>query len=256
MASTPLKTLLPLLALLSPMLAVPARGLAQVSVTAMVESDYRFRGVSLTDGKPDLKLAIAYDHASGAYAGASVVIGKNDGDRRVEALGYAGYLGFAKRSGVGLTWDLGATTSRLVDSVPSTVIVRPATGPAYTISSIRHYIAAYNEVYAGVSKGAVSVYAHLSPDYIGVNRGTAYFDLNWTTRPRDHLRLFWHAGLLTPLGVSGDRSLRYDLRTGVAVEFSRGEVQLAWTKVGPRMDYPFGRRQSPEALVVSAAGFF
>src|SRR5882757_2484062 len=110
------------------MLAVPARGLAQVSVTAVVESDYRFRGVSLTDGKPDFKLAIAYDHASGAYAGASVVIGKNDGDSRVEALGYVGYLGFAKRTGAGLTWDVGATSSRLVDSVPTTVVVRTPTG--------------------------------------------------------------------------------------------------------------------------------
>ena len=44
---------------------------AQTTVSAAIESDYRFRGISLSDGKPDVRFNIGYDHKSGAYAGLS-----------------------------------------------------------------------------------------------------------------------------------------------------------------------------------------
>src|ERR1700683_5298977 len=59
-------------------LAVPATALAQLVGTAVVESQYRSRGVALTDGKPDLRLGVSYDHPRGVYVGASLIGGETD----------------------------------------------------------------------------------------------------------------------------------------------------------------------------------
>src|SRR5215468_4243490 len=43
--------------------AAPAR--AQVGVSLSADSDHRFRGVSLSDGRPVVSLSLSYDHDSG-----------------------------------------------------------------------------------------------------------------------------------------------------------------------------------------------
>lgn len=49
---------------------------AEFSASATVESEYRFRGVALTDDKPDARIELSYDHPSGAYAGFSLIGGE------------------------------------------------------------------------------------------------------------------------------------------------------------------------------------
>src|SRR5439155_7805223 len=49
---------------------VAIEALGQVSGSASLVSDYRFRGVSLSQEKPALQLNVLYDDQSGWYAGA------------------------------------------------------------------------------------------------------------------------------------------------------------------------------------------
>ena len=80
---------------------------AEVSGSMTLVSDYRYRGVSLSDEKPAAQLSVAYDHASGWYAGAfgSTVQLADQSGRNLQMLSYVGY---AKRARSGLSWEAGA----------------------------------------------------------------------------------------------------------------------------------------------------
>jgi uncharacterized protein (TIGR02001 family) len=81
-----------------------ASGPIDVSITLAAVSDYRFRGVSLSDKDPAIQPSITIAHESGLYVGAW---GSNIADNAgadVELDLYAGYSG-----GEALTYDLGLT---------------------------------------------------------------------------------------------------------------------------------------------------
>ena len=243
-------------AVLSFGLTAPAR--AQLVATATLESEYRLRGVSLTDGKPDARFGLSYDHDSGVYGGVSAVVGEIAGGD-VKPLGYIGYLGFAKRTPNGLTWDFGVTTSHITLNIPAQLTSYSSAGVPSTIKYIQRYPVDYSEVYAGIAKRDLSMRLYLSPDYLGQGLRTAYLDVTGAVRPTSRLRLYAHAGALTPLGGRpGPNSGReyYDVRTGAAWEFHHGEIQLAWTATTPQVRYPVGYRQTRSALILSATGYF
>jgi hypothetical protein len=238
-------------------LAVATAARAQVSLSATLESAYRFRGVALTDDRPDLKLGLAYDHRSGLYGGGAVIVG-DQADGGFTPIGYTAHLGFARRTASGLTWDVGVANARVVGDRP---VQTPyfIQGFRYVRTDLAHYKADYAEVYAGAAKGPFSAHLYLSPDYLSQGVSTAYLDLNGVARPVPRLRVFGHAGVLVPLGGGGGpggRDARLDLRSGVALELGHVELQAAWTTVTPRADYPAGYRQNRDALVVSVSAFF
>jgi hypothetical protein len=228
--------------------ASPAFAAASFSATA--ESEYRFRGAPLTNGEPDVRLAVAYDHRSGAYGGASVLVGR--GARgTVQAMGYAGYVGYARRAGPGLSLDLGATHARYIGRLPGEVLVPGRQGTPVAVRYTLHYDSEYSEAYVGLIGRDLSAHLYVSPDYLGQGQTTAYLDLSGVLRPARRLRLSGHAGALAPLGghakayapagllgagLNEDRGLRYDMRLAAAVELGRAEVQLAWTHADPRLE--------------------
>ncbi len=221
-------------------LCAAAAAEAQVAGSASIESDYRYRGVSLTDGKPALSLNISYDHDSGFYAGASA-FGASGGRRNSVRIGATEYLGYVARVSPQTAWDLGVTHSE------------------FKTNAATHASFGYTEIYAGLIKDHVSAHIHYSPDYFGQGAGTVYVDLDGAFRPARTWRLFGHVGVLTPLGGSegpGGYRERYDLRAGAAAEFTGGEVQLAWTSTRPDLAYPAGHSQSSDALVIAATFFF
>lgn len=248
--------------------ASPAR--AQVSFTLSADSDYRVRGISLSDGKPDLSLSLAYDHSSGLYAGASLLADENlqGGARMLGALAYAGY---STRITDGLAWDIGAEYAHISDQASYRIQlpapdppVYPATGLAgssYVLNIQRRYDGDYSEVYAGLVGGGASVRLSYSPDYLDEHVQTLYLDLSGSVRPAPRWRLFGHVGALTPVGGSGQPMVesgyeRYDLRAGAAFELKDCELRLVWTSVRPSFDYPFLLRQRKDALVFGASYFF
>ncbi len=81
-----------------------ASGPIDVAVTLTAVSDYRFRGVSVSDKNPAIQPSITLSHESGFYGGAwASNIAENAGDD-VELDLYAGFAG-----GDALTYDLGVT---------------------------------------------------------------------------------------------------------------------------------------------------
>jgi uncharacterized protein (TIGR02001 family) len=226
------------LTVLSPLVAAPA--MAQVAVSVSADSDDRFRGVSLSDSKPVLSATIAWDHASGAYAGGSV-IGVEGPASDPQALGYVVYVGLSERVNTGLAWDVGVTNSH------------------YTEPTSDRYTVDYTEVFAGLVADNFSARLYFSPSYFGDGAQTLYLDVDGAVRPARHWRLFGHLGALTTVGgVAGLGSHRayLDARAGVAFEFRSCELRLAWTVIGPEPDYPSGYPQGRDALVVGATYAF
>ncbi len=235
---------------------VPAAARAQFVGAATIESEYRLRGVALTNGEPDVRLGVTYDHVSGAYAGVSAIVGEAE-HVGVRGLGYVANIGFARQTSTGLTWDVGATNSQITLYLPSRQVLRSP--QVITPGDIRRYSANYTEVYAGISVRNVSARLYFSPDYLGQGLKTAYLDITAAVRPARRLRLYGHVGALTPLGESAwPNSSRehLDLAVGAAWEFRHGEVQAAWTTTTPQVEYPLGYRQTRSALVLSMTGFF
>ena len=217
-------------------LAAPAR--AQISASASLASDYRFRGISLSDSRPALTAGLAYDHASGAYAGVSV-IGVDTPHDGIQMLGTIEYIGYATRRSMGLSWDVGLHNEDL---------------RAY---ADKEYVLRYTEVYAGVTSNNISAYLYYSPDYFKAGASILYADVDGALRPAAQWRLFGHVGVQTPLGpadIQPSRRERYDFRAGIAREFQRCEVDLAWTAPSPS---PANQNlPSRPGLVLSASYFF
>jgi hypothetical protein len=239
-------------------LAAATAARAQLVGAATLESEYRLRGVGLTNGEPDVRLGLSYDHSSGAYAGGSVIVGNTARDG-VQVLGYIGYAGYAKQAADGLVWDIGASNSNITLNLPAQLTTRSAQNIVSTQIYTQKYHADYSEVYGGISMRDISAHLYFSPDYLGQSLKTLYLDVTATVRPRDRLRLYAHVGALTPLaGSAGPTSQRehFDFATGAAWEFRHGEVQLGWTAATPELEYPPGYRQKRSALVLSVTGFF
>lgn len=213
---------------------------AQVGASASLDSDYRFRGLTLSDGRPTVSVNLSYDHGSGVYIGGSAIAVETR-HTGVEVLGYTDYLGYARRLGSGPTADVGVTNAKVTE---------------YRAG---RYTADYTEFYAGLIFNNISSHIYYSPSYFGSKMSTVYVDLNGAVTPARDWRLFGHAGVLTPLsGQTGDgaRRERYDLRVGVARAFGSCELHLAWTISAPAVLYPAERVKTRDAIVLGAAYFF
>jgi uncharacterized protein (TIGR02001 family) len=222
------------------MLGLVTPAYAQVGVSAQVQSDYRVRGVSLSDGNPIASASVSYDHSSGAYGGLTGVFVTTD-HSGVQVLGYVAYLGYAGRLNHDASWDVGVTNSDA------------------TVYLAKRYSSNYTEIYAGLAGHDLSVHVYYSPRYILYDGATLYVDVNGAFRPLSHWRVFGHVGVLSRLSpVSSPYAdhTRVDLRAGVAREFRHFELNLAWTTTGPTPVYPPGYEQARNAVVASAAFFF
>jgi uncharacterized protein (TIGR02001 family) len=203
--------------LLSALLLVPAAAHAQWGLAASLQSDLRFRGVSLSDERPSARVTVSYDHPSGWYGGASAAgVEVAPGQRGAQVLAYGG---LAARLGSGLAWDLGASAVH------------------FTASSRYDYL----EVHAGLAGARWSARVSLSPDYYGSSMRSAYVEVDAAQPVAARLRLFGHAGVLVrgrDDGATGVRGARADVRAGIAAAFDAWDVQLAW--VGAQRDRPNG----------------
>jgi len=199
---------------------------AQLGATLGVDSDYRFRGVSLSDSKPAWRLTLNHDFMSGAYAGASATrVELARDDRYSQLVGYAGYV---TRAVDGRSFEFGANYSHF-------------TGDASYD---------YLEAYAGVLAERWSLRLHYAPDYFGRGVQSAYLDASAHWPLSEKLRVFGHAGALVPLSGrsfgSDDRRTRVDLRLGVGATAGSFDVQLAWVEATRGGPYPavYGGRRS------------
>jgi len=195
---------------------------AQVSGSVSLVSDYRFRGVSLSQGRPAAQAEVSYDHASGWYAG---LFGSNiqfyaHSPHEVQAVAYAGY---SRRLQDGLSVDAGATYSAF------------SGGDGYD----------YAEAYVGLTTEQFNARLYYSPDYFEEGVRTFYGELNGSHRLIDKIRLIGHGGVLRSMSVASGESSRerahFDLFAGLELSLLPFKLQLGRVaNDGPSRVYPIG----------------
>lgn len=221
-----------LFAMLASLTASPAA--AQFGAVVSAYSDQRFRGYSLSDGRPVGILDLSYDAPDGIYAAASgsVVATRHHG---LKGLGLALNGGYARRVGRELTLDLGAIHSRY--SEYSGV----ASGRSYT------------ELYAGLAGKLVGTRFSLSPDYIGAARWTLHGEVNGHVDLTRDLRFDGTIGALMPVGsgaYTGATRATWDARLGLVQRIGRVSLHGAFTARGKSPDIYAARRHGRAAFVI------
>ena len=205
---------------------------AQVSGAVSLFSDYRFRGYSLSDGRPVALLDLSYDAPNGLYGAVSgsVVASRHEG---LKPLGLILNGGYATRVSSRLAADFGVTHS------------------SYSKYSDRAASLSYTEVYAGISGKLLSARLNVSPDY--VKGGSAYGEVNGNWQLARNLSLTAHVGVIVPFrrihpGYRYSEDL--DWRLGLAQQLGPVSLQAAWRTVRPGRGGYRDRNHKRDALIL------
>ena len=212
-----------------------APALAEIGLGASIFSDARFRGYSLSEGRPIATFDFAYDDQSGFYAGAAASgVVDHRGNPRPFSLQIDG--GYARRLQSGTTIDFGLTHSNYANYSSG------GRGNSYT------------EIYAGVARGAFSSRIYVSPHYFETGHWTAYGEVNANLSPGRNWSVDGHAGVLLSLSTPYDSRSRpdFDWSIGLSRTLGRLALQARWSDGSPGHDYYRGRRHSRSALVLGA----
>jgi len=177
-------------------------GAQQLGGSAGLVSDYMYRGVSLSSGKPAARVSLDFDGAGGWFAGGQVVSGQlaSQSHRNAQWFGYAGY---AQRLASGLSWEAGAS--------------------AYAFHGAPDWN--FREIFAGISSDDYSLRLHYAPDYLGFGQRTVYAELNGGAQLSPGWRLFWRGGYLAAPGHA--ESNRAEGRIGVGTARDGWQWQLS-----------------------------
>jgi uncharacterized protein (TIGR02001 family) len=185
-----------------PLVLLAGPACAQATGSISVLSDYRYRGVSLSDGRPALQAHLGRDFDFGGYAGvqaSTVRLEEWTGDD----LQLQPYAGIVRPLGRGWHWEAG---------VQFTAFLRSG---EYD----------YPEVFAGIGTERAGVRLFYSNEYFGQwPAWYATFDGNHALSPR--WRLLGHVGVLH--GMGGDIGYRRDWTAGLGLSLRVCELQLAW----------------------------
>ena len=209
---------------------------AQLSGSVSFVSDYRFRGVSLSGGRPEPQAHIGYDSSSDWYAGASTSrVALNENRSNAQLITYGGY---SHRLPSGLSWEAGATKSIFQHAARSN----------------------YTEVFAGLASENFSGRIYFAPDYFGRGNRTLYAELNTNYPIQEQIHLLGHIGLLYSfLGNEepAPSTTRADTRIGVSARLTDWQIQLAWVAVEKsRERYSRYENFSPHTVVLNASYSF
>ena len=201
---------------------------AQLSGSLGIVSDYRYRGVSLSDGKPAAQLGVAYDGADGWYAGAfasTADFGRPARDD-VQVLPYAGY---AASFFPGLAWDAGLSYSAF----------------------LRNHDYAYPELYWGLATDHLRARLSYARRYFGEDRQALYLELDGSRPLAEHLHLTGHAGFLRVDG-QGYTYDQTDFRVGFSLDLDQAHVALSWVAADAReLAYALGVSRDRATFVLS-----
>ena len=219
--------------LLALLLTAPSR--AQVSGSATLVSDYRFRGISLSDNRPALQLALAYDGANGVYAGVLASSARPDPENGGD-VHLLPYFGFARRFNERLSWDVGIAYAAFVD----------ASGYDYP------------EIHAGLNSEHLGARISFARRYFGDDSDAVYLELNGSRPVSGRVRLLGHVGWLhhdtTEESFPGLQRQHLDLRAGVGIDVMNCDVQIAWVSGdGDEVRYPGAPDVDHSALVLTLA---
>ena len=194
-------------------------------------TDARFRGYSLSAGKPVAALDLSYDDPSGLYGALTANAVANDG---VHPLGIQLNGGYARRLASGPVLDLGVVHS------------------SYSRYGSKGS-ASCTEVYDGATYKFLSGRVAYSPHYFEAGAQTLYGELDANVSPARKLRLDGHVGVLVPLAyrdMGESARTQYDWRIGAAREVGPLSLHAILTGGGPGRDYYGGHWHSRTAFVL------
>ena len=211
---------------------------AQFSGTATVVSDYRYRGVTLSDEKPALQLGLNYDTPQGWYAGA-----------------FGSTVRLAPPVGIGVQ---GIVFGGLASRLPSGVTLEA--GGDYAMFTGTTYDN-YGEVFLGASTENVGARVYYSPRYFGQGGSALYGELNASHPLSGSFRLVAHVGLLRTqyYAVYGapQRKNVVDGRVGLGADFGTVHAELAWVAVSAAdAAYRVAGSSSPNTVVLTMSFAF
>jgi uncharacterized protein (TIGR02001 family) len=211
---------------------------AQVSGSVTLVSDYRYRGVSLSDEQPAAQASVAYDHSSGWYAGAfgSTVDLTDQSRRNLQVLTYVGY---ARRVRPGLSWEAGASY--------------------YAFTGDGGYD--YPEIYWGLASDHVNGRIYYAGNYFGHGAGALYGELNAARPLKYGLHLLGHIGVLHLDSRSapsyGSGCCHFDVRAGISGDLDQLNLRLTWVATDAvNAAYPVSESRSRSAVTVSVSRAF
>lgn len=212
---------------------------AQVSGNVALLSDYRYRGVSLSDGKPAAQLGLVYDDPRSWYAGAVASTALAHCTGACGSLQVVAYAGYAARQASGLTLEAGGDFS----------------------FSLARQGYNYPEAYLGLAYANFSARAYWSPRYFGQDARSTYVEMNQVLPLREHVRLLGHVGLLRVSNAAAypysmGPATRTDVLLGVGFDVASFEVQASWQHAGAEAAIypaPAQERRSRFAVQVSRA---
>ena len=186
-----------------------------------IVSDYRYRGLSLTDGDPALQAGFAWDHEDGWYAGLFAAGTRIGGEHGLQAVSY---LGRAWRLDSGRSWEAGIQHVALTKHADD-----------------------YSELYLGLISDRWSARVYYQPDAFGDHGPTAYTEFDASIGLGGRWRLLGHlgAGWRGDPGPYVDR-VRYDGRLGVGVALGAVHLHLQRVRTEGRGAYP-AYRLDPDA---------
>ena len=209
---------------------------AQMSGDLSLLSDYRFRGESLTEGRPAAQASLAYDHASGLFLGALI----SNVHIEPSASGLSGqfYGGYVRPFAEQKSWEVGAVTY---------VFPHPSVPPNYD----------YSEIFVGGSIDRLSLRLYYSRNYFQTGSSAMYSELSAEQPLIEHVALLGHLGYLrinsTARSASQERgSSRADFLIGVVWNVLSFNLGFALTGTGSRRDScPAGTGHCNTAAVAS-----
>ncbi len=196
------------------LLLVRGVAVAEVSGHVALLSDYRFRGESLTDGRPALQAVVNYDHSSGLFLGALASTVRID--PAVSGLGAQLDAGYARSFSERASWEIGVVTY-LFPHALQTLVER---GYDYT------------EAFVGASYDMVNARLYYSDDYFGTGGKAAYLEVNASRPLNERVALTGHLGFLDhrqtrqPLAGGRDRS-QLDFKAGIAIDVTGFTLELS-----------------------------
>jgi uncharacterized protein (TIGR02001 family) len=185
---------------------------AQVSGTASVVSDYRYRGITLSDQKPAAQIGLSYDGPLGWYAGA-----------------FASTVRLAPPAGPGIQ---AMVFTGFASSLPSGISIE-AGGDYSVFSGASGYN--YGETYLGVARENLSARIYYSPRYYGQRANAWYGEINGAQPLIDPVRLLVHVGYLSshstyPYGPQVEQH-PLDWRIGIGADIDLFHFEVAWVGI-------------------------
>jgi len=201
-------------------------------------SDYRYRGVSLTENDPAAQGTINYDDPSGLYVGtflSNVRFAYASGSE-AQVLSFAGYV-----------WQLPSGVSGEV-------------GVDYSLFTRTHGYD-YPEVYLGFASGNLSGRLYYSPRYFGRFGDAVYGELNVTQPLVDKVRIVAHGGVLHSSYYNAyapsDNHATFDARVAVSFEVDSFNLELGWVGLSNSQSaYPFASNGRKNGVVVTLTRTF